>query len=134
MYFIWYLNDIQYMHTNFDPCPSSAYVFLCGWLYISCYSCRFAYVLCANVTYIYPVSCLVEIKLFPNCFKLLKIASKLFQIVSNTYIHVLKYMHTCAQIHANFLIHIDIFKRIVTLLIKMITSFQLIWYQYKNNL
>ena len=27
------------------------------------------YILCSNVTYIYPVSCLVERKWFQNCFK-----------------------------------------------------------------
>ena len=33
------------------------------------------YVLYSNVTYIYPVSCLVEIKLFQNCFKIVSIVS-----------------------------------------------------------
>ena len=30
------------------------------------------YILYCNVTYIHPVSCLVEIKLFQNCFKLFR--------------------------------------------------------------
>ena len=44
--------------------------------------------------YIYPVSCLVEIKLFQNCFKLFQIVSQLFQIVSDIRIRIiLKLQH-----------------------------------------
>ena len=39
------------------------------------------YVLYSNMTYIYPVSCLVEIKLF----QIVSIVSKLFQIVSRAF-------------------------------------------------
>ena len=41
------------------------------WAHISCYSCLFLYYIQMQLTYIYPVSCLVEIKL-------LQIVSKLF--------------------------------------------------------